>query len=56
MRSIAFHVFHVVDTISRQRITDESDGERDIDRFDANFGKKEVLFSLWFILDSFISC
>ena len=55
MRSVTFHVFHVVDTIPRQRITDESDGERDIDRSDTNFSKKEVLFSLWFILDSVIS-
>ena len=46
MRSIPFHVFHVVDTRARQRITDEGDGESNIDRSDANFGKKEVLFSL----------
>jgi hypothetical protein len=46
MRSIPFHVFHVVDTRPRQRVTDESDGESNIDRSDANFVKKEVLFSL----------
>ena len=45
MLSILLHVFHVVDTRLRQRMTDESDGESNIDQSDEKSGKENVLCS-----------